>query len=30
MSKDSLDLTAILNRALDRAAQNLTFDKLLI
>jgi hypothetical protein len=30
MSKDSLDLTAILNRALDHAAQNLTFNKLLI
>ncbi len=30
MSKDSLDLTAIFNRALDHAAQNLTFNKLLI
>jgi len=30
MSKDSLNLTAILNRALDHAAQNLTFSKLLV
>ena len=30
MNKDSLDLAAILNRALDRAAQNLTIEKLLM
>jgi len=30
MSKDSLDFTAMLNRALDHAAQNLTFSKLLV
>jgi hypothetical protein len=30
MSKDSLNLTAILNRALDHASQNLTFNKLLV
>ncbi len=30
MNKDSLDLAAILHRALERAAQNLTIEKLLI
>ena len=30
MNSDDQNLTTILNRALDRATQNLTFDKLLI
>jgi len=30
MSKDSLDLPTIMNRVLEHAAQNLTFDKLLV